>query len=167
MSAVQMPTPRKPRDALGRLGAWSRAAFDAASTLALDASSASRPSRLRRCPGADCPAYKIIFGTDYVTSEREAQARRLRDALLDHLARFPESIVVVEEYDKMSCPARGMLKQLLDKGSHANATFHRAVFVMEANVGFTQIKRKLDERERARKEACASTTPPQRSATWC
>ena len=52
----------------------------------------------------------------------------------------------------MSCPARGMLKQLLDKGSHANATFHRAVFVMEANVGFTQIKRKLDERERARKE---------------
>ena len=141
-----------PRDALGRLGAWSHAAFDAASTLALDASSAPRPSRLRRCPGADCPAYKIIFGTDYVTSEREAQARRLRDALLDHLARFPESIVVVEEYDKMSCPARGMLKQLLDKGSHANATFHRAVFVMEANVGFTQIKRKLDERERARKE---------------
>ena len=147
-----------PRDALGRLGAWSRAASDAASTLARDASSAlaaavstrdaaSRPGRLRRCPGADCPAYKIIFGTDYVTSEREVQARRLRDALLDHLARFPESVVVVEEYDKMSCPARGMLKQLLDKGSHANATFHRAVFVMEANVGFTQIKRKLDERQ--------------------
>ena len=115
------------------------------------------PQRLARvdsvgAPARTAPRTRSSSAPDTSRGEREAQERRLRDALLDHLARFPESIVVVEEYDKMSCPARGMLKQLLDKGSHANATFHRAVFVMEANVGFTQIKRKLDERERARKE---------------
>ena len=68
-------------------------------------SSSSRRRRPRRrpreCPGADCPAYKVIFGVDYVTNEQETQARLLRDALLTHLARFPNAVVVVEEYDKL------------------------------------------------------------------
>ena len=95
------------------------------------------------CPGRDCPAYKVIFGTDYVTAEQEAQGRALRDAIVDHLAMFPESIIVIEEYDKMGCPARGMLKQLLDKGANGNATFHRSVFVLEANLGFVEINRRV------------------------
>ena len=57
--------------------------------------------RPRECPGADCPAYKVIFGVDYVATEHETQARLLRDALLTHLARFPNAVVVVEEYDKL------------------------------------------------------------------
>ena len=101
--------------------------------------------RGKECPGRDCPGYKVIFGTDYVTSEQEAQGRMLRDAVLEHLRVFPEAVVVIEEYDKMGCPARGVLKQLLDKGAAANATFHRAVFVLEANVGFVQIHRRLQE----------------------
>lgn len=101
--------------------------------------------RLKECPGRDCPGYKIIFGTDYVVTEQEAQGRMLRDAIIDHLRVFPEAVVVIEEYDKMGCPARGMLKQLLDKGAAANATFHRAVFVLESNVGFVQIHSHLRE----------------------
>ena len=96
-----------------------------------------------QCPGRDCPAYKVIFGTDYVTAEQEAQGRALRDAIVSHLATFPESIIVIEEYDKMGCPARGMLKQLLDKGANGNATFHRSVFVLEANLGFVEINRRV------------------------
>ena len=34
-------------------------------------------------------------------TEHETQARLLRDALLTHLARFPNAVVVVEEYDKL------------------------------------------------------------------
>jgi len=41
--------------------------------------------------------------------------------------------------------ARGMLKQLLDKGASANATFHRAIFILEANVGFVQIQTHLQQ----------------------
>ena len=96
-----------------------------------------------QCPGRDCPAYKVIFGTDYVTAEQEAQGRALRDSIVSHLATFPESIIVIEEYDKMGCPARGMLKQLLDKGASGNATFHRSVFVLEANLGFVEINRRV------------------------
>ena len=77
----------------------------ATSSSSSSSSSSSRRRRPRRrpreCPGADCPAYKVIFGVDYVTNEQETQARLLRDALLTHLARFPNAVVVVEEYDKL------------------------------------------------------------------
>jgi hypothetical protein len=99
------------------------------------------------CPGRGCPGYKVIFGTDYVVREREAQARMLRDAVTRHLERFPESVVVVEEYDKLGCPARGMLKQMLEHGSAGgegnpfdrNVTFSRSIFVLEANMGFMDV----------------------------
>jgi hypothetical protein len=103
----------------------------------------NRAVRHAECPGRDCPAYKVIFGTDYVTQEQEAQGRLLRDSIVEHLSVFPESVVVIEEYDKMGCPARGMLKQLLAKGANGNATFHRSVFVLEANLGFVEINRRV------------------------
>ena len=67
------------------------------------------------------------------------QGRALQRAIMSHLEAFPEAVVVIEEYDKLGCPARGMLKQLLDKGISENVTFHRALFVLEANVGHVQI----------------------------
>ena len=99
------------------------------------------------CPGRGCPGYKVIFGTDYVVREREAQARMLRDAVTRHVERFPESVLVVEEYDKLGCPARGMLKQMLEHGSAGgegnpfdrNVTFARSIFVLEANMGFMDV----------------------------
>ena len=89
----------------------------------------------------------MIFGTDYVVREREAQARMLRDAVTRHVERFPESVLVVEEYDKLGCPARGMLKQMLEHGSAGgegnpfdrNVTFARSIFVLEANMGFMDV----------------------------
>lgn len=99
------------------------------------------------CPGAGCPGYKIIFGTDYVVREREVQGRMLRDAITMHLERYPESVVVVEEYDKLGCPARGALKQMLEHGAAGgqgnpfdrNITFARSIFVLEANMGFMDV----------------------------
>ena len=99
------------------------------------------------CPGSACPGYKVIFGTDYVVREREEQARMLRDAVTRHLERFPESVVVVEEYDKLGCPARGTLKQMLEHGSAGatenpfdrNVTFARSIFILEANTGFMDV----------------------------
>jgi hypothetical protein len=99
----------------------------------------------RVCPGPDCPAYKIVFGTDYVLSEAEKQSAALKNALLNHLKSFPASVLVVEEYDKMGCSARGMLRQLLEKGSGDDAEFKNAIFVLEANAGFLTIKKTLDE----------------------
>ena len=99
------------------------------------------------CPGAGCPGYKIIFGTDYVVRERDVQGRMLKDAITSHLERYPESVVVVEEYDKLGCPARGALKQMLEHGAAGgegnpfdrNITFTRSIFVLEANMGFMDV----------------------------
>ena len=46
----------------------------------------NRAVRHAECPGRDCPAYKVIFGTDYVTQEQEAQGRLLRDSIVEHLS---------------------------------------------------------------------------------
>ena len=122
-----------------------RAAYNA--TRESDFDSGRRGRRNEACPGAGCPGYKVIFGTDYVVRERETQARMLRDAVTRHLEKYPESVVVVEEYDKLGCPARGMLKQMLEHGSAGtganpfdrNVTFGRSIFVLEANMGFMDV----------------------------
>ena len=48
----------------------------------------------------------------------------------------------------MGCLARGMLRQLLEKGSGDDAEFKNAIFVLEANAGFLTIKKTLDEETR-------------------
>ena len=101
----------------------------------------------RACPGPDCPAYKLVFGTDYVTSEAAEQSAALRDAVLRHLAVYDSSVIVVEEYDKMGCAARGVLRQLLEKGARDAAEFKKTIFVLEANAGFATIKKTLDEED--------------------
>jgi hypothetical protein len=101
----------------------------------------------RACPGPDCPAYKLVFGTDYVASEAAEQTAALRDAVLRHLAVYDSSVIVVEEYDKMGCAARGVLRQLLEKGARDAAEFKKTIFVLEANAGFATIKKTLDEED--------------------
>lgn len=104
-------------------------------------------SFLRACPGPDCPAYKLVFGTDYVASEAAEQTAALREAVLRHLAVYDSSVIVVEEYDKMGCAARGVLRQLLEKGARDAAEFKKTIFVLEANAGFATIKKTLDEED--------------------
>ena len=101
----------------------------------------------RACPGPDCPAYKLVFGTDYAASEAAEQSAALRDAVLRHLAVYDSSVIVMEEYDKMGCAARGVLRQLLEKGARDAAEFKKTIFVLEANAGFATIKKTLDEED--------------------
>lgn len=69
----------------------------------------------------------------------------MRSAVLNHLGRFPESLLVVEEWDKLRCSSRGLLRQLLDKGGTANFSFARSIVVLEANTGSAHLHKLLQE----------------------
>ena len=68
---------------------------------------------------------QVLYGMDYVSAERERQHAFLRAAVLEHLARAPQALVVVEEYDKLDCATRAMLRQLIEGAHSANATMAR------------------------------------------
>ena len=99
------------------------------------------------CPGLNCPGYKVVYGLDYTLAEGEAQSQALINRLTEHLTRYKESVVVIEEYDKLDCRSRGVLKQIFDKGEAANATesLKRSVFLLESNAGYGKIAEALVE----------------------
>ena len=72
-----------------------------------------------------CPPMQVLYGMDYTASERAAQHGLLRAAVLEHLSRHPDALLVVEEYDKLDCPTRGFLRQLLERGHGGNVTADR------------------------------------------
>lgn len=81
------------------------------------------------CPGAGCPAYKILYGTvplrhlpvievftvgtDFISYERADQHQMMRDSIVTHAKNYPESLIVIEEYDKMACETRAMIRQII------------------------------------------------------
>lgn len=95
--------------------------------------------------GQDCPGYRVIFGTDYLAAERDQQASRLRASVLGHLQKYPESVLVIEEYDKVDCQSRSMLRQLLDKGISGNVSAARSIIVLEANTGSSHMYKLLQK----------------------
>lgn len=92
-----------------------------------------------RCPGLDCAGYKVLYGMDYTADERQQQHGALRAALLEHLRQAPESLLVIEEYDKLDCSMRGFFRQLLESGQVANVTLNRAIVVLESNLGYLEL----------------------------
>eukprot|EP00884_Botryococcus_braunii_P017254 jgi/Botrbrau1/4211/Bobra.0044s0014.1 len=98
-----------------------------------------KPSEPMQCPGPDCPAYKVVYGLDYVEREKEEQHKRVRAAVLEHLQRFPSSLLVVEEYDKLDCPSRGLFRQLLENPREANLSTAKFIVMLESNVGYPQL----------------------------
>jgi len=98
---------------------------------------------------AACPGYRVVFGTNYAATEQEAQVAALQRSLVGHLARFPEAVLVIEEFDKADCASRGLLRQLLDKGTVDAAagpiSFARSVIVLESNEGKDHLFRLLAE----------------------
>lgn len=44
---------------------------------------------------------QIVFGVDYTVGEAELQHARLREAISGHVIKYPSSLVVVEEFDKV------------------------------------------------------------------
>lgn len=102
-----------------------------------------RPSELLHCPGKDCRGYKVFYGMDYLVAERAVRLAALRDALLSHLRLCPESLIVVEEYDKLDCEARGLWRQLLQHPERANVSWERAIVIMESNLGMSELEQLL------------------------
>jgi hypothetical protein len=49
----------------------------------------------------------------------------VRESLVSHIRDSPEPVIVVEEYDKLDCPTRAFLRQLLQHPELANTTFNR------------------------------------------
>ena len=73
----------------------------------------------------DSRARQVLYGMDYLAGERERQLAALRGALLGHLGAHPEALIVVEEYDKLDCPTRGFLRQLLEGARTGNVSAHQ------------------------------------------
>lgn len=70
-------------------------------------------------------AGQVMYGMDYVEGERQEQHNRVREAVLEHLKRYPAALLVVEEYDKLDCPSRAVLRQLLSNPREANLSSAR------------------------------------------
>ena len=68
---------------------------------------------------------QVLYGMDYLRSEREQQHALLRAALMEHISAHPEALIVIEEYDKLDCATRGFFRQLLENARTANVTLDR------------------------------------------
>lgn len=79
------------------------------------------------CPGPACPQYRVLFGMDWTSRSREAQARQLRLEIVSHLERHPGgALLVVSEYDKLDCSMRTFFRVLFDAGAGASGVSERA-----------------------------------------
>ena len=70
----------------------------------------------------------MLYGLDYLSSERDQQHAFLRTAVLDHLRRAPTALLVIEEYDKLDCPTRAMLRQLIGSSRAGNTSMGRCLW---------------------------------------
>ncbi len=68
---------------------------------------------------------QVLYGMSFLESERHSQLAAVRHAVLDHLRSTPNPLLVVEEYDKLDCDSRAMLRQLVRHPELANATLNR------------------------------------------
>ena len=68
---------------------------------------------------------QVLYGMDYVAAAREAQHEHMRSALLAHVRLHPQSLLVVEEYDKLDCATRGLFRQLIENPASANISLER------------------------------------------
>jgi Torsin len=107
-----------------------------------DPAAAAAASSCPPCPGRGCPGYRVVFGLDYGPGpDAAATLAALKTALLDHAASHPQSLIVVEEYDKLDCAARAMLRGLVAPapGDPARAALARAIIVLESNAGHADL----------------------------
>ena len=62
---------------------------------------------------------------DYINADSKQQHWYLRKTVLDHLHRYPESLLVIEEYDKLDCSARNVLRQLVTASASNNVSMDK------------------------------------------
>lgn len=70
---------------------------------------------------------------DYLSGQVEARLDAVRHEVVSHLAAAPDALLVVEEYDKLDCNARGLWRQLLQHPERANITSHRYQALLALN----------------------------------
>lgn len=83
------------------------------------------PSKASECPGKHCTGAKVVYGMDYVAEERQQQLNRTRTDILDHIRLTPDPLLVIEEYDKLDCASRAMLRQLIQHPELGGTWFNR------------------------------------------
>ena len=74
---------------------------------------------------------QVVYGLDFVAADRAAQHAALQQAILDHVQRYPQALLVIEEYDKMSCQTRGFLRQVIENSGTANVSLARHALVSQ------------------------------------
>ena len=94
---------------------------------------------MRRCTPMRCPGYRILFGTSYLSDDAERQFAELRFNLVRHVRAYRESLVVIEEYDKMDCRSRGLLRELVDHAAAERLHWGRSIVLLESNAGYLQL----------------------------
>lgn len=103
-----------------------------------------------RCPGRGCPAYKVLFGMDYSSEDVAEQHRLLQNSLIDHVALYPQSLIVIEEYDKLDCHMRGFFRQMLQGNlvvgdGNRSTSLGGSVVVLESNLGYSVLHGLLED----------------------
>lgn len=101
--------------------------------------------RKKHCPGRDCPGYKVLFGMDYTVKDRDEQHRMIQQALLQQVREYPQSFLVIEEYDKLDCYMRGFFRQILQGGVVGNQSLGNSIVVLESNLGYSLLHRLLED----------------------
>lgn len=112
--------------------------------LAAQALYSPRPHPDLQCPGHDCAGYKVLFGLDFTEDDRQAQHAALRNAIFKHVQSNPESLLVIEEYDKLDCHMRGFFRQLLQGNMVGNISLAKSIVVLESNTGYTKFPKLLE-----------------------
>ncbi len=87
---------------------------------------------------------QVLYGMDYLRSERQQQHALLRAALMEHVRSHPEALIVIEEYDKLDCATRGFFRQLLENARTANVSLDR--YCLHAFAGLAMNKQELCSR---------------------
>ena len=72
--------------------------------------------------------------------DRDAQIGLVRSAILRHSSTVTDPLIVIEEYDKLDCQSRAMLRQLISNPEAANTTLNRAIILMESNLGMSDLE---------------------------
>ena len=62
---------------------------------------------------------------DHINAERAQQHWYLKSSVLKHLHRYQQSLLVIEEYDKLDCPTRAVLRQLITASISTNVSMDK------------------------------------------
>lgn len=68
---------------------------------------------------------QVVYGLDFTQLKQTSELDLTRNAILDHIRNTPDPLIVIEEYDKLDCPSRSMLRQFMQHPELANGTFSR------------------------------------------